>query len=83
MRSCVADGRTDGQTDGAGYIGPAEGYGGSKKCNLILSDSIDVEADGLDETICLSLDTSFIDDMFGCGKKSQKTTYKSTQTLKK
>ena len=27
MRSCVADG----QTDGAGYIGPAEGYGGSKK----------------------------------------------------
>ena len=31
MRSCVADGRTDGQTDGAGYIGPAEGYGGSKK----------------------------------------------------
>ena len=26
MRSCVADG----QTDGAGYIGPAEGYGGSK-----------------------------------------------------
>ena len=31
MRSCVADGRTDRQTDGAGYIGPAEGYGGSKK----------------------------------------------------
>ena len=29
MRSCVADG----QTDGAGYIGPAEGYGGSKKDN--------------------------------------------------
>ena len=27
MRSCVADG----QTDGAGYIGPAEGYGGSNK----------------------------------------------------
>ena len=27
MRSCVADG----QTDGAGYIGPAEGYDGSKK----------------------------------------------------
>ena len=23
MRSCVADRRTDGQTDGAGYIGPA------------------------------------------------------------
>ena len=25
------DGQTDRQTDGAGYIGPAEGYGGSKK----------------------------------------------------
>ena len=50
MRSCVADRRTDGQTsegrvdlkygqtDGAGYTGPAEGYGGSKKrglCNTI------------------------------------------------
>ena len=31
MRSCVADGQTDGRTGGAGYIGPAEGYGGSKK----------------------------------------------------
>ena len=30
MRSCVADRQTDGRTDGAGYIGPAEGYGGSK-----------------------------------------------------
>ena len=33
MRSCVADGRTDRQTDGAGYIGPAEGNGGSKNGN--------------------------------------------------
>ena len=31
MRSCVADGRTDGQTDGAGYIGPAGRQGGSNK----------------------------------------------------
>ena len=31
MRSCVADRQTDGRTDGAGYIGPAEGNGGSKK----------------------------------------------------
>ena len=31
MRSCVADGQTDRRTDGAGYIGPAEGNGGSKK----------------------------------------------------
>ncbi len=38
MRSCVADGRTDGQTDGAGYIGPAEGYGGSKKLSNIISE---------------------------------------------
>jgi hypothetical protein len=29
MRSCVTDGQTDRQTDGAGYIGPAQGYGGS------------------------------------------------------
>ena len=31
MRTGVADGRTDGQTDGAGYIGPAKRQGGSKK----------------------------------------------------
>ena len=34
MRSCVADGRTDRQTDGAGYIGPAEGYGGSNNWEI-------------------------------------------------
>ena len=34
------DRRTDGQTDGAGYIGPAEGYGGSKK---LMSQSQDIE----------------------------------------
>ena len=34
MRTRVTDGQTDGRTDGAGYIGPAEGNGGSKKYNL-------------------------------------------------
>jgi hypothetical protein len=31
MRTFGTDRRTDGRTDGAGYIGPAQGYGGSKK----------------------------------------------------
>ena len=34
MRSCVADRQTDRQTDGAGYIGPADRQGGSKKTLL-------------------------------------------------
>ena len=31
MRTGVADGHTDGQTDGAGYIGPADGRAGPKR----------------------------------------------------
>ena len=31
MRTFVTDRQTDGQTDGADYIGPAGGQGGSKK----------------------------------------------------
>ena len=31
MRTFVTDGQTDRQTDGAGFIGPAGGQGGSNK----------------------------------------------------
>ena len=41
MRTRVTDGQTDGRTDGAGYIGPAEGNGGSKKH---MSKSRDIES---------------------------------------
>ena len=57
MRSCVADGqtdrRTDGQTDGAGYIGPAEGYGGSK--NTASIHHIYIFAYKIDSSVCVGV----------------------------
>jgi hypothetical protein len=43
MRSCVTDGQTDRQTDGAGYIGPAQGYGGSNKSDFLTTKVTRVE----------------------------------------
>ena len=44
MRSCVADRRTDRQRDGAGYIGPAEGNGGSNKWYEVIKESKKTES---------------------------------------